>query len=60
MENNELTKILAAKERRRADLARLPIEEKIRILVRLQHMAAPILHQRGKNVRCWPLADPQG
>ena len=59
MESNEVTKILAARERRRAELARLPIEEKIRILVRLQHMAAPSSASAEKTF-CWPLPDPQG
>ncbi len=53
MEERELNQLLAAKERRRHELARLPIEEKIRAVIRLQQMAAPILKQRGKHVRCW-------
>ena len=53
MEERDLTQILAGKERRRHELARLPIEEKLRAVVRLQEMAAPILRQRGKRVRCW-------
>ena len=55
MENRELADILAAKQRRRKELARLPIEEKIRIVVKLQELAAPILRERGKIVRCWKL-----
>jgi hypothetical protein len=45
--------LLAAKQRRRHELARQPIEEKLRAVVRLQQLAAPILRQRGKVVRCW-------
>jgi hypothetical protein len=40
--NSPLKKIIAAKARRRKDLAKLPFEEKIRILVRLQEMAGGI------------------
>jgi hypothetical protein len=47
--------MMAGKQRRRHELARLPIEEKLRIVVRLQEMAAPILQSRGKIVRCWKL-----
>jgi len=53
MEERELKQLLAGKQQRRRDLARLPIEEKLRAVVRLQQMAAPILQQRGKTVRCW-------
>jgi hypothetical protein len=55
MENRDLNQLLAGKQRRRHDLAGLPIEEKIRAVIRLQQLAAPILRQRGKIVRCWPL-----
>lgn len=50
-----MTSWFAGKERRRLELARLPIEVKVRVIVRLQELAAPILRQRGKNVRCWKL-----
>jgi hypothetical protein len=53
MEERDLNQILAGKQRRRHDLARLPIEEKLRAVVRLQEIAVPILRQRGKVVRCW-------
>ena len=55
MEERELNQMLAGKDRRRHELARLPIEEKLRAVARLQAMAAPILKQRGKTVRCWKL-----
>jgi hypothetical protein len=53
----EVLKIFAAKETRRLLLARLPIEEKVKILVRLQEMAAPLLRARGRNVHVWQLDD---
>lgn len=53
MENDELIRLLAGKEARRHRLARLPIEEKIRAVIRLQELAAPILRQRGRAVRPW-------
>ena len=58
MEDRDLKQILAAKQRRRQELARLPIEEKLRVVVRLQEMAAPILRLRGKVVRFWNLETP--
>jgi hypothetical protein len=57
MEDRNLAQILIGKQRRRHELARLPIQEKLRAVVRLQEMAAPILRQRGKTVRCWKLED---
>ena len=51
----ELTRILAAKEARRKKLARLPFPEKVKAVVQLQQMAAPLLRQRGRNVRVWDL-----
>ena len=53
----EMTRILADKEARRQRLARLPIEEKIRIVVQLQELVAPILRQRGKPARVWNIAN---
>jgi hypothetical protein len=62
MEERELNQILAGKQRRRQELARLPIEQKLLAVVRLQELAAPILRQRGKTVRCWSAeySDPRG
>src|ERR1035441_5917589 len=53
MEEHDLNQILSGKQRRRHELARLPIEKKLLAVVRLQELAAPILQQRGKTVRCW-------
>lgn len=59
MEERDLKQILDGKQRRRLELARLPIEEKLRAVVRLQELAAPIVRQRGKVVRCWKLEEPR-
>ena len=53
MEEHDLNQILSGKQRRRHELARMPIEKKLLAVVRLQELAAPILRQRGKTVRCW-------
>lgn len=55
--NPDMLRILASKQERRRDLAKLPIEEKVRILVRLQTIAAPLLRARGKAVYIWKLDD---
>jgi len=39
------------KELRRRDLATLPIEEKIKIVIKLQHMANKIRRQTGRESR---------
>lgn len=51
----EIARLIAAKEERRHKLARLPFPEKVRIVVRLQQMAAPLLHARGLQARVWRL-----
>ncbi len=55
----ELERIIAAKEKRRRDLAALSFPEKVAIVVQLQKMVAPILRGRGREVRVWqiPAAD---
>jgi hypothetical protein len=53
--NPEIGRLLAAKEARRQRLAALPFPEKVRAVVQLQIMAAPILRARGKIVRVWRL-----
>lgn len=53
MENNALTTALAAKQLRRHELARMPMEQKLRAVVKLQEMAAPILKKRGKTRSVW-------
>ena len=53
----EIARLLAAKEARRRQLARLPFPAKVKAVVQLQRMAAPLLQQRGRRVRVWELAD---
>lgn len=49
-----IERLLDAKQERRRQLARLSFPEKVRIVVRLQEMAAPLLRARGKPVHVWP------
>lgn len=51
----ELERIVAGHEARRLRLASLPFPEKVKLLVRLQRLAAPIQRARGVNVRAWHL-----
>ena len=51
----QIARLFAAKEARRRRLARLPFAEKVKLVVQLQRMAAPLLRQRGKQVRVWSL-----
>ena len=53
----EIARLLAAKESRRHKLARLPFVEKVRAVVRMQEMVAPVLRARGRAVRVWKLDD---
>jgi hypothetical protein len=53
----EIAKLFAAKEARRRDLAKLAFPEKVRAVVRLQEMVAPVLSARGRPVRVWTLDD---
>ena len=53
--NAELERILSAKQARRQRLAALPFPEKVRALVRLQAMVAPIQRAKGRSVRAWRL-----
>ncbi len=53
--NVEMARLAAAKEARRRKLATLPFPDKVRVVVRLQRMAAPILRARGLQVRVWNL-----
>lgn len=50
---SELRRVLAAKQKRREELARLPFPKKVEVVIQLQQMAAPILRARGKIVRVW-------
>ena len=51
----EIAKLFAAKEERRHKLAALPFAEKVRAVVRMQEMTAPLLRARGRSVRVWSL-----
>jgi len=46
---------IAAKQHRRRKLAALPFVEKVRLVVKLQQMAAPVLRTRGLSVMVWSL-----
>src|SRR5439155_12598665 len=49
----ELQRLFDAKETRRRKLAQLPFPEKVRIILQLQRMAAPLFRARGIKVRVW-------
>ena len=53
----EIARLIAAKEQRRLKLAALPFVEKVRLVVQLQQMAAPVLRARGREVRVWAFDD---
>jgi hypothetical protein len=53
----ELLRLLAAKENRRRKLAKLSFPDKVRVVVRLQRMVAPVLRARGRQVRVWNIED---
>ena len=55
---SEVADLFAAKEARRRKLAKLPFPEKVRAVVRLQRMAAPVQLARGRHVRVWTIEDP--
>ncbi len=51
----EIARLFEASEERRRKLAALPWPEKVKMVVRLQQMAAPILRARGIHVHPWEL-----
>ena len=53
--NPEIEKLFRAKEQRRVRLAAMPFHEKVRSVVQMQKMAAPLLRSRGIQVRVWEL-----
>jgi len=53
----EIARLFVAKEARRHKLAELSFPEKVRAVVCLQEMAAPVLRARGRKVRVWKLDD---
>ena len=55
----EVARLFAAKEARRHQLATLSFSEKVRAVVRMQQMVAPILRGRGQQVRVWAILSPK-
>lgn len=55
----EIARLISAKEQRRHRLAALSFPEKVRIVVQLQQIAAPILRGRGFPARVWRLESPK-
>jgi hypothetical protein len=53
--NAKAAALFAAKETRRRKLAGLPFPEKVRAVVRLQRMAAPLWRARGMQVSAWEI-----
>ena len=53
----EVARLLTAKEDRRRMLAGLPFPDKVRAVVRLQRMVAPVLRARGRQVRVWNIEE---
>lgn len=53
--NAKVAALFAAKQARRRKLARLPFPEKVRAVVRLQRMVAPLWRARGKQVAAWEI-----
>jgi hypothetical protein len=51
----EIRRLIAAKEQRRQKLAALPFADKVRAVVQMQQMVAPVLRARGRPVRVWAL-----
>jgi hypothetical protein len=52
-----IARLFAANEVRRHKLGALPYPEKVRAVLRLQEMVAPVLRARGIKVRVWNLDD---
>jgi hypothetical protein len=55
--NPEIEKLFLAKEKRRSQLADMSFPDKVRAVVQLQRMAAPVLRARGKQVTVWTIDD---
>ena len=51
----EIEQLFRAKERRRARLPAMPFPEKVRAVVQMQKMVAPLLRGRGLQVRIWEM-----
>ena len=51
----EIERLIAAKKHRRQKLAALSFADKVRAVVRMQQMVAPVFRARGRVVRVWAL-----
>lgn len=51
----EIANLFAAKRERRRQLARMSFPEKVRAVIQLQRMAAPLLRARGRQVVPWDI-----
>ena len=56
--NDLIRQALAAKEAQRRRLRQLSFPEKVKVVIQLQKIAAPILAARGKTVLVWPEDEP--
>lgn len=52
-DNEVISSLFEAKQARRKKLSRLSFPEKVKAVIQLQAMAAPILRRRGKLVHVW-------
>lgn len=55
--NAKVAALFTAKETRRRKLAGLPFPDKVRAVVRLQWMVAPLWRARGKQVQVWKIEE---
>jgi len=53
--NAVMERIIAARNARRKRLAASPVPEKVRMLVQMQKMAAPLLKARGREAVIWEI-----
>lgn len=53
--STEMNRLFAAKEQRRRRLAAMTFPEKVRAVVKLQEMSAPLLRKQGRQVRVWTM-----
>jgi len=51
----QIARLFEAKEARRQKLAALPYPEKVKAVVRLQEMAAPVFRRRGRVFHVWKI-----
>ncbi len=54
---SEFQRVIAAKQERRHRLAAMSFPEKVRAVVKLQEMSAPLLRKQGKDVRVWRIVE---